>query len=147
MIGLGDNGGTLPSNVPMAINLLPTKQNSIDLTSNFGLGLCCHSNEQKFSCNNRETLSQLDQIAATRVPTHASQNAGLDDNKDLSKQSHHSKPWNPIATNNHPNDNNLTEKVCQAISEHFPFLQSLMLEPDSHFLSLGTFVCKFIKRC
>ena len=144
-IGLGDKGGTSLSKVPVVIGLSPTKQNRIDLTSDDGLETCRHRKKRKFSCDNREMLSQLDLIAPTRVPTHASQNTCLEGNKD-SKQSHHSKPCIPIATDNHPNDNNLTEKVCQAIEEHFPLLQASTLEPHGHFLTLVTFVCKFIER-
>ena len=144
-IGLGNKGGISPSKVPAVINLSPTKQSSIDLTSDDGLEICRHSNKRKFSCNDGEILSQLDQIAATRVPTYASRNTCLEGDKE-SKQPHHSEPCNPIATNNHPNDDNLTEKVRQAIKEHFPLLQSSTLEPYCHFSTLVTFVRKFIKR-
>ena len=144
-IGLGDKGGTSLSKVPAVIGLSPTKQNRIDLTSDDGLEMCCHRKKRKFSCNKGEILSQLDVIPPTRVPTHASQNNCLEGDTD-SKQSHHSKPSIPIATNNHPNDDNLTEKVRQAIKEHFPLLHASTLEPYGHFSTLVTFVRKFIER-
>ena len=106
-IELGEKGGTSLSKVPVVIGWLPTKQNRIDLTLEDGLETCRHRKKRKFSCNNGEMLSQLDLIAPTRVPTHASQNTCLEGDTDL-KQSHHSKPSIPIATDNHPNDNNLT---------------------------------------
>ena len=149
-IGLGHKGGTSLSKVPAVINLSPTKQNSIDLTSDDGLEICRHRKKRlrkkrKFSCNDGGILSQLDQITPTRVQAHASQNTCLGGDKDL-KQSHHSKRCNPIATNNEPNDDNLTEKVRQAIEEHFPLLQSSTRGPCCHFSTLVTFVCRAVPK-